>query len=117
MAKKKYSKTAEQSQGIGIDPYVSKVQATARSGFVVRAPAPILIQQQRSFTDFLFQIDDTDDVDSDVPVQMGVRLGFGPDQMAEVATAEESRSSISIVLILNLNLGILLYCFGILISG
>ena len=40
----------------GIDPYVSEAQATARSGYVVRAPPPasILIQQQRSFTDFLF---------------------------------------------------------------
>ena len=70
MAKKKYNKTAEQSQGI--NPCVSEVQATARSGIAVRAPppAPILIQQQRSFTDFLFQIDDTDDVDSDVPVEI-----------------------------------------------
>ena len=58
----------EQSQGI---PYVSEIQATARSEFAVRAPAPILIQQQRSFTDFLFQTDDTDDVDSDAPVEMG----------------------------------------------
>ena len=56
--------------------------------------APILIQQQRNFTDFLFQIDDTDDVDGDVPVEM--YLGLGPDQMEEVATAEESRSSISV---------------------
>ena len=95
---------AEQSQGI---PYVSEVQATARSRFAVRAPAPILIQQQRSFTGFLFQIDDTDDVDSDVPVEMGRRLGLDSDQMEEVATAEESRSSISMHLILNLNLGIL----------
>ena len=58
----------EQSQSI--NPYVSEVQATARSGFAVRAPAPILIQQQRRFTDFLFQIDDTDDLDSDVLVEM-----------------------------------------------
>ena len=75
-----------------------------------RAPprAPILIQQQRSFTDFLFQIDDTDNVDSDVPVEMGLlKASFGPDEMEEVATAEESRSSISMLLILNLNLGIL----------
>ena len=53
-----------------LNPYVSEVQATSRSGFAVRAPVPILIQQQRSFTDLLFQIDDTDDVDSDVPVEM-----------------------------------------------
>ena len=100
MAKKKYDKTAEQGQGI--DPYVSEVQATAQSGFALRAPPPalILIQQQ-------FQIDDTDDVHSDVPVEMGLRLGFGPDRMEEVATAEESRSSISMLLILTLNLGIL----------
>ena len=53
----------EQNQAI--HPYVSEVQATARSGFAVRAPppAPILIQQQRSFTDFFFQIDHTDDVE------------------------------------------------------
>ena len=105
----------ERRQGI---PYVSEVQATARSGFAVRAPppapAPILIQQQRSFTDFLFQIDDTDDVDSDVLVEMD--LGLSPDQTEEVATVEELRSSISMLSILNLNLGILLTCFGILIS-
>ena len=70
-----------QRKNVNIDPYVSKIQVTTRSGFNVRAPlpAPILIQQQRSFTNFLFQIDDTDDVDSDVPVEMGLRLGFGPD--------------------------------------
>ena len=86
---------AEQSQG---SPYVSEVQATVRSGFAVRAQAPILIQQQRSFTNFSFQVDDTDNVDS---------VCLGPDQMEEVATAEESCSSISMHLILNLNLRIL----------
>ena len=79
---------AEQRQTHGI-PYVSKVQATAQSRFGVRAPAPILIQQSPSF---LFQIDDTDDTDTDVPVEMD--LGLGPDKMEEVATAEESCSSI-----------------------
>ena len=105
-AKTKYNKTAEQSQGI--DPYVNEIQATARSGFAVRAAAlaPTLIQQQRNFTNFLFQIDHRDDVDSDVPVEMGLRLGFGPDQMEEVTTPEESRLSISVLLILNLDLGI-----------
>ena len=44
-------------------------------------------------------------------------LGLGPDQMEEVATAEKSRSSISMLLILDLNFGILRLCFGILISG
>ena len=63
---------AEQSQGI---PYVSEVQATVRSGFAVRAPAPILIQQQRSLANFSFQIDDTDDVYSDVPVEMDPSQG------------------------------------------
>ena len=72
---------AEQSQCI---PYVSEVQANALSVFAVRAPAPILIQQQRSFSDFLFQIDDTDDVDSDVLVEMGPRLGLCLDEMEEV---------------------------------
>ena len=77
-------------------------QRTASSGLAVscRAPplAPILIEQQRSFTDFLFQINDTDDVhvDGDVPVEMGLHLG--PDQMLKImeegASLPEARGNL-----------------------
>ena len=61
-------------------------QLTAPSGFAVSCRAsplaPILIEKQRSFTNILFQINDTDDVNGDVPVEVG--LGPGPDQMLKI---------------------------------
>ena len=92
---------AEQSQGI---PYVSEVKATLRSGFAVRAPAPILIQEK--LHQLFISIDDTDDVDSDVPVEMGPSQGLWPWSRPN-GRSGESRSSASMHLILNLNLEIL----------
>ena len=63
-------------------------QLTAPSGFAVSCRAPplarILIEQQRSFTNILFQINDTNNVYGDVPVEMGLGLALRPYQMLKI---------------------------------